>query len=130
MEKNSNSNDNQEKNSFNSKELLDEKKKSSVIEEEKDKESFISKSIVSNSKEIINSSQDENVNDIISQFLKIKNCSVILYGIKPSPDKLKFGYCRTCDINLMNRICIECLYECHKKYDHDIREIKMRRKNA
>ena len=123
MEKNSNSNDNQEKNSFNSKELLDEKKKSSVIEEEKDNESFISKSIVSNSKEIINSSQDENVNDIISQFLKIKNCSVILYGIKPSPDKLKFGYCRTCDINLMNRICIECLYECHKKYDHDIREI-------
>ena len=56
MEKNSNSNDNQEKNSFNSKELLDEKKKSSVIEEEKDNESFISKSIVSNSKEIINSS--------------------------------------------------------------------------
>ena len=101
MDKNSNDNESQDKNSFNSKELIGDKKKNSVIEE-KDNESFISKSVISNSKELTNYNPDENVNDIISQFLRIKNCSVMLYGIKPSPEKLKFGYCRTCDINLMN----------------------------
>ena len=89
--------------------------------DENDKSSLISKS--ENNSQLIEANSDENVNNIISEFLKIKNCSVILYGIKPSTEKLKFGYCRTCDINLMNRICLECLYECHKKYEHDIREI-------
>ena len=112
----------QEINSQNSEELPEEKNKNSKIEE-KDNESIVSKSVVSNNKELIALNPDETVNDVISQFVKIKNCSVILYGIKPSTEKLKFGYCRTCDINLMNRICMECLYECHKKFDHDIREI-------
>ena len=83
--------------------------------DENDKSSLISKS--ENNSQLIEANSDENVNNIISEFLKIKNCSVILYGIKPSTE------CRTCDINLMNRICLECLYECHKKYEHDIREI-------
>ena len=97
--------------------------KENIKGDENDKSSLISKSKKSANSEIIDSNPDENVNDIISEFLKIKKCSVILYGIKPSTEKLKFGYCRTCDINLMNRICLECLYECHKKYEHDIREI-------
>ena len=49
MDKNSNDNESQDKNSFNSKELIGDKKKNSVIEE-KDNESFISKSVKSNSK--------------------------------------------------------------------------------
>ena len=88
----------QEINSQNSEELPEEKNKNSKIEE-KDNESIVSKSVVSNNKELIVLNPDETVNDVISQFVKIKNCSVILYGIKPSTEKLKFGYCRTCDIN-------------------------------
>ena len=113
----------QEINLNNSEEISKGEKNSKTLDKDKDSISLISNSIKSNNKEILDINPDENVNDIISQFLKIKNCSIILYGIKPSPEKLKFGYCRTCDINLMNRICMECLNECHKKYDHDIREI-------
>ena len=112
----------QEINANDSEGYIRQKEENSRIEE-KDNESIGSKSAQSNNKEIINLNPDENVNDVISQFLRIKNCSVIQYGIKPSPEKIKFGYCRTCDINLMNKICIECLFECHKKYEHDIREI-------
>ena len=112
----------QEINANDSEGYIRQKEDNSRIEE-KDNESIGSKSAQSNNKEIINLNPDENVNDVISQFLKVKNCSVIQYGIKPSPEKIKFGYCRTCDINLMNKICIECLFECHKKYEHDIREI-------
>ena len=99
------------------------KVKENIKVEEKDKSSLISKSEKNSNNELIEENNDENVNRIISEFMKIKNCSVMLYGIKPSEEKIKFGYCRTCDINLMNRICLECLNECHKKYEHDIREI-------
>ena len=116
------SNQVEEINSHNSEENFEENDQNIKIVE-KEKDSIISKSSESNNNEIADLNPDENVNDVISQFLRVKNCSVILYGIKPSPEKLKFGYCRTCDINLMNRICLECLYECHKKYEHDIREI-------
>ena len=125
MEENSQNDQNleeQEISSNNSEKIAEEKNKNAKIEE-KDIDSLMSKSVITNDKELNNSNSDETVNDIITQFLKIKNCSVIQYGIKPSPEKLKFGFCRSCDINLMNRICLECLYECHKKYDHDIREI-------
>ena len=120
------SNQNNNKNSHNSK----ENSKQEIIDfnfEDKDKSkdqiSLLSKSEKSNNELISDLGPDENVNDVISQFLRIKKCSVIAYGIKPSPEKLKFGFCRTCDLNLMNPICLECLYECHKKYDHDIREM-------
>ena len=105
----------------------DEEKNSKIEEKDKDNDSLISKSIKSNNKDKKEKKEEinieENLEDVFSQFIKIKNCSIISYGVKPSTEKLKFGYCRTCDINLMNRICIECLYECHKKYSHDIREI-------
>ena len=105
----------------------DEEKNSKIEEKDKDNDSLISKSIKSNNKDKKEKKEEikieENLEDVFSQFIKIKNCSIISYGVKPSTQKLKFGYCRTCDINLMNRICIECLYECHKKYSHDIREI-------
>jgi hypothetical protein len=65
----------QEINSQNSEELPEEKNKNSKIEE-KDNESIVSKSVVSNNKELIVLNPDETVNDVISQFVKIKNCGL------------------------------------------------------
>lgn len=78
---------------------------------------------ISSKSSIIEIPPDETCTEVIEEFLKIKKCSLLQYGIKPSIEKIKFGYCRTCDLNLMNPICLECLYECHKKLEHDIREI-------
>ena len=89
-------------------------------EMEEEKNSLVSESKKSSKIEINN---DDNCNEVITEFLKIKNCTILQYGIKPTIEKVKFGYCRTCDLNLMNPICEVCLYECHKKYDHNIREI-------
>ena len=55
--------------------------KENIKGDENDKSSLISKSKKSANSELIDSNPDENVNDIISEFLKIKKCSVILYGI-------------------------------------------------
>ena len=76
--------------------------------------------------EIIESPEnsDEDCKDVISQFTKIKKCSVLKYGINLSEEKIKYGKCHTCDANLMYPICFDCLMECHKKLGHDIREIE------
>ena len=78
------------------------------------------------SEEIISHSEnnEENCQNVISQFTKIKRCSVLKYGISLSSEKIKFGYCHTCDTNLMYSICSECLRECHIKLGHDTREIE------
>ena len=55
---------------------------------------------------------------IFKNFIKIQNCSILKYGIKPSSEKIKYGFCSTCDINLIHPICSICLKECHKKYKH------------
>ena len=51
------------------------------------------------SEEIISHSEnnEENCQNVISQFTKIKRCSVLKYGISLSSEKIKFGYCHTCD---------------------------------
>ena len=67
---------------------------------------------------------EEDCNNVISEFTKIKQCSILKYGIHLSTQKIPFGYCHTCDTNLMYAICSECLKECHKKLGHDIREIE------
>ena len=67
---------------------------------------------------------EDNCKNVISQFTKIKRCSVLKYGISLSSEKIKFGYCHTCDTNLMFSICSECLRECHIKLGHDTREIE------
>ena len=79
------------------------------IEEEKN--SLVSESQKSNKKEINN---EETCNDVITSFLKIKKCTILQYGVRPTTEKVKFGYCRTCDLNLMNPICEECLVQCQK----------------
>ena len=90
-------------------------------ENEEDKNSLVSESKKSDKKE--QKDNDENCDEVITEFLKIKNCTILQYGVKPTTEKVKFGYCRTCDLNLMNPICEECLKECHKKFEHNIREI-------
>ena len=66
---------------------------------------------------------DEDCRNVIAEFTKIKRCSVLKYGISPSTEKIKFGFCHTCDTNLMHPICLECIRECHIKLGHDTREI-------
>ncbi len=87
---------------------------------EDEKNSLVSESKKSDDIEINN---EDNCNEVINGFLKIKNCTILQYGIRPTAERVKFGYCRTCDLNLMNPICEECLLQCHKKYEHNIREI-------
>ena len=58
----------------------------------------------------------------INQFSKIKNCSILTYGIKPSTHIIPYGFCSTCDVNLIHPICSECLKTCHT--DHQIKTIE------
>ena len=78
------------------------------------------------SEEIKNPSEnsEEDCHNVIYEFTKIKNCSVLKYGISLSAEKIKFGFCHTCDINLMFPICSECLRECHTKLGHETREME------
>ena len=84
-----------------------------------------SQKILSEDEEILCSEEnsEEECSNVISEFTKIRKCSVLKYGISLSLEKIKFGYCHTCDTNLMYPICLECLKECHIKSGHDIREI-------
>ena len=59
--------------------------------------------------------------EIISQFKKIPECSVIKYGIKKSPEKIPYAYCVTCDDNLIHPICLECIEKCHKAHNHIVK---------
>ena len=63
-------------------------------------------------------------NDVINEFTKIKGCSILKYGIKISTEKIRYGYCQTCDVNLMHPICLECINICHKSISHKTREIR------
>ena len=65
-----------------------------------------------------------NCNDVINEFVKIKGCSILKYGIKISTEKIHYGYCQTCDVNLMHPICLECINSCHKSIGHKIREMR------
>ena len=69
-------------------------------------------------------SSEDNCQNIISEFIRIKKCSILKYGISLSTEKIKFGNCHTCDTNLMYPICSDCLIQCHKRKGHDIREIE------
>ena len=68
---------------------------------------------------------EDNCKNVISQFTKIKKCSILKYGINLSTEKIKYGNCHTCDTNLMYPICADCLRECHKRKGHDTREIEL-----
>ena len=62
-----------------------------------------------------NVDQNENENILpIFNFLKIRNCSILKYGIKKSTEEIKYSYCKTCDHNLVNPICFPCINNCHK----------------
>jgi RNA polymerase-binding transcription factor DksA len=56
---------------------------------------------------------DENF-DVMSQYLKIPNCSILKYGIKKTIEAIKYGYCSSCDINIIHPICMACVENCHK----------------
>ena len=80
-----------------------------------------------NGKKVVSKLSEENEEDcynVIAEFTKIKKCSVLKYGISLSSEQIKFGYCHTCDTNLMHPICSECIRECHIKLGHDTREIE------
>ena len=62
-----------------------------------------------------------NGKEIIKQFKKIENCSVMKYGIKRSPELIQYAYCLTCDDNLIHPICLECIEKCHKSYNHIVK---------
>ncbi len=67
--------------------------------------------------------EEENT-ELISDFLKIEHCSILKYGIKPSTEEISYGYCLTCDINLIHPICSECLDKCHQALGHSIKFIQ------
>lgn len=53
----------------------------------------------------------------IKNFLKIKKCSILKYGIRQSMEDIQYSYCKTCDYNLTNPICFACINQCHKGHE-------------
>ena len=92
-----------------------------------EKSDKLSQNIISENEEEqeLDSQEDseDNCHNIITEFTRIKKCSILKYGISLSTEKIKFGNCHTCDTNLMYPICYDCLIQCHKRKGHDIREI-------
>ena len=79
--------------------------------------------INNNNNQFINVALSSSCSNVINDFLKIKECSIVKYGIKISTDKIYYGYCQTCDVNLIHPMCIECARICHQQLGHNIREI-------
>ena len=48
---------------------------------------------------------------------KIVNCSILIYGAKASLEEIEYTFCKSCDSNLINPICIECINNCHKGHN-------------
>ena len=94
------------------------KKSDTMISQSKEEDELIN----NNNKNIILTSS--NCDMVKNDFFKIKECSIIKYGIKISTDKIHYGYCQTCDVNLIHPICIECARMCHQIIGHKIREMK------
>ena len=69
-------------------------------------------------KEIYKIKEDEEVPKLIQKFMKIKQCSILKYGLKTSNENIDFSFCRTCDPNLINPICAECIKECHQGHKY------------
>ena len=61
--------------------------------------------------------------ETFTNFITIKDCSLIKYGIKSSTEPIEYGYCNTCDVNLIHPICIICLEKCHNKIGHQVKII-------
>ena len=75
-----------------------------------------------------NNNKEYEKNSPIYNFLKIKKCSILKYGVKKSTENIKYSYCKTCDHNLLNPICFPCINSCHKghliKYIYNKGKIK------
>ena len=72
-------------------------------------------------KEIYKKNNDNSyIPKMVQKFFYIKDCSILKYGLKPSIDTIDFSFCRTCDPNLINPICIPCIKECH--FGHKIQK--------
>ena len=70
-----------------------------------------------NMKEIYKDKDDEeNAPKLLQKFLEVKDCSILKYGLKTSLESVEFSFCRTCDPNLINPICIACINTCHKSH--------------
>ena len=61
--------------------------------------------------------EDESIPKIIQKFLEVNDCSILKYGLKPSIENVEFSFCRTCDPNLINPICMACINTCHKSHE-------------
>ena len=60
-----------------------------------------------------NIEEDNDVPKLIQKFTQVKDCSILIYGLKPSNEDIEFSFCRTCDPNLINPICSACIKICH-----------------
>ena len=90
-------------------------------EEEENEEEEKSFSIIQKGKKKEEEKKENNEDIIVKRFLQVQDCPILKSGIKPSLEPIKYGYCSTCDINLIHPICINCIEKCHKKYNHQVR---------
>ena len=90
-------------------------------EEEESEEKEKSFSTIEKKNKKVEEKKEKNEDLIVKRFLQIVDCPILKYGIKPSIEPIKYGYCSTCDINLIHPICINCIEKCHKKYNHQVR---------
>ena len=105
IENNSNHSSEEEENNSMESEIISETEKRN-----KKKENNIPKTAIPDSETFTN-------------FITIKDCSLIKYGIKSSTEAIEYGYCNTCDVNLIHPICKECLEKCHNNIGHQVKII-------
>ena len=72
-------------------------------------------------KDLYKNENDENYKPkLIQKFMQIEECSILKYGLKTSIEDIEFSFCRTCDPNLMNPVCLPCIKICH--FGHKIQK--------
>ena len=60
-----------------------------------------------------NENEDNYTPKLIQKFIQIPECSILKYGLRISNEDIDFSFCRTCDPNSINPICLPCIKICH-----------------
>ena len=73
----------------------------------------ITKEEISFNEDLYKQHKEHHTLNPIQKLEQVSECSFWKYGVSESYDKIKYGYCKTCDKNLVNTICEWCLSKCH-----------------
>ena len=70
-------------------------------------------------KDLYNTANEKDYPKLLVKFFKVKDCSILKYGIKKSVEKIEYSYCKTCDSSSIFPICMACIKNCHAGHNID-----------